>query len=74
MDSRLRLYPEVFLKLSAIVPPIADRESIVAFLDERCAAIDGAISRQEQLIEKLGEYRKSIIHYAVTGKIDCTEA
>lgn len=37
-------------------------------------AIDEAISRQEQLIEKLGEYRKSVIHHAVTGKIDCTEA
>ena len=32
------------------------------------------LARQEQLIEKLGEYRKSVIHHAVTGKIDCMEA
>ena len=42
--------------------------------DDVRAAIDEAISRQEQLIERLGEYRKSVIHHAVTGKIDCTEA
>ena len=56
------------------IPPQAEQCRIVAYLDERCAAIDEAVSRQEKLIEKLGEYRKSIIHHAVTGKIDCTEA
>lgn len=59
---------------SLIVPSYLEQEKIAAYLDERCAAIDEAISRQEQLIEKLGEYRKSVIHHAVTGKIDCTEA
>ena len=60
--------------ITIVEPPIDVQASIADFLDERCVAIDEAISRQEQLIEKLGEYRKSIIHHAVTGKIDCTEA
>lgn len=59
---------------SLIVPSYLEQEKIAAYLDERCADIDEAISRQEQLIEKLGEYRRSIIHHAVTGKIDCSEA
>ena len=58
---------------SFLYPPLEEQKRIAAYLDERCVAIDEAISRQEQLIEKLGEYRKSVIHHAVTGKIDCTE-
>lgn len=61
-------------ELDVILPPLSEQQRIVAFLDERCAAIDEAISRQKQLIGKLEEYRKSLIHHAVTGKIDCREA
>lgn len=59
---------------SLIVPSYLEQVKIASYLDKRCAAIDEAVSRQEQLIERLGEYRKSVIHHAVTGKIDCTEA
>lgn len=55
------------------LPPSHEQRGIVSYLDDRCAAINEAIARQEQLIDKLDEYRKSIIHHAVTGKIDCTE-
>lgn len=60
--------------ITIVEPPIEEQIRIADYLDERCAAIDEAIARQEQLIERLGEYRKSIIHHAVTGKIDCMEA
>ena len=60
--------------ITIVEPPLREQKEIADYLDERCADIDEAISRQEQLIEKLGEYRKSIIHHAVTGKTDCTEA
>lgn len=59
---------------SLIVPSYLEQVKIASYLDKRCIAIDEAVSRQEQLIEKLGEYRRSIIHHAVTGKIDCSEA
>lgn len=68
------LHREDFESDYLIFPPLLEQRRIVSYLDERCADIDEAISRQEQLIEKLGEYRKSVIHHAVTGKIDCTEA
>jgi type I restriction enzyme S subunit len=74
LEIRLKVNYRDFAHLKFPVPAREIQEEIADFLDERCAAIDEAISRQEQLIEKLGEYRKSIIHHAVTGKIDCTEA
>lgn len=61
-------------RTSLIVPSYSEQMKMASYLDEHCAAIDEAISRQEKLIERLGEYRKSIIHYAVTDKIDCSEA
>lgn len=62
-----------FIQVYLPLPPADVQDAIASYLDERCAVIDEAIARQEQLIDKLGEYRKSIIHHAVTGKIDCTE-
>lgn len=47
------------------------QKQIVDYLDTKCNKIDSAIRQQEQLIAKLEEYRKSVIYYAVTGKIDC---
>lgn len=62
-----------FIQVYLPLPPADVQDAIASYLDKRCSAIDEAIVRQEQLIDKLGEYRKSIIHHAVTGKIDCTE-
>ena len=71
---RMRLQTTAFNNFLVPLPTVMEQKKIADFLDERCADIDEAVSRQEQLIEKLGEYRKSIIHHAVTGKIDCREA
>ena len=70
----MRLQTNAFNNFVVPLPPLEEQKRVAAYLDERCAVIDEAISRQEKLIEKLGEYRKSIIHHAVTGKIDCREA
>lgn len=55
-----------------LVPPIVEQQNIIKYLDSQCAKIDEAIAKQEQAVAKLEEYRKSIIYYAVTGKIDCS--
>ena len=49
-------------------PKIQDR--IVKFLDKKCGEIDDLIKIQEQEIEKLEEYKKSIIYEAVTKGLD----
>ena len=57
-----------------LVPPLEDQVTIASNLNYQCAAIDKCIERQQQLIDKLEEYRACLIHLAVTGKIDCKEA
>ena len=60
-------------ELPIAIPSIKEQRQIADYLDERCVDVDEAILRQEQLIAKLEEYRKSLIYHAVTGKIDCRE-
>lgn len=50
-------------------PPLSEQQSIVAYLDEQTAFLNNAISLEAQKIEKLKEYRQSLISAAVTGKI-----
>lgn len=50
------------------VPPLTEQEVIAAYLDEKCAAIDGIITEKESLIAELETYKKSLIFETVTGK------
>ena len=47
-----------------------DQQSIASYLDTQCALIDKAIETQNKIIEKLKEYKKSIITEAVTKGLD----
>lgn len=53
------------------VPSEEEQENIVQYLREKETTIDAMISKQQTIIDKLEEYKKSIIYNAVTGKIDC---
>ncbi len=44
------------------------QESVIDFLNKKCTAIDTAIEQKQKLIEKLTEYKKSLIYECVTGK------
>lgn len=72
-DSGVRssLNSKDLLELPIAFPSLAEQSEIVAFLDKKCAAIDSAKERHQQLITKLEEYKKSLIYNAVTGKIEC---
>lgn len=57
--------------LSHIKIPLVDirfQESVVDFLNKKCTAIDTAIEQKQKLIEKLTEFKKSLIYECVTGK------
>ena len=54
-------------------PPLKEQAEIIQHLDAQNTKFDKLISTQSQLIEKLKEYRASIISHAVTGKIDVRE-
>ena len=65
------LYQNQFYEFRFAYPSIDEQEKISAYLDEKCRNIDAMISKQQTIIDKLEEYKKSIIYNAVTGKIDC---
>ncbi len=43
-----------------------EQQAIADYLDGECARIDGIVEKQRQIIEKLKEYKKSVITEAVT--------
>lgn len=59
---------KILSKVSIILPPISEQESIAKFLDAKCTQIDSLISEKQSLIKDLAEYKKSLIFEAVTGK------
>jgi len=55
------------------LPHIKVQHEIVEYLESAVLKIELIINKQISLIEKLEEYRSSIISHAVTGKIDIRE-
>lgn len=51
-----------------ITPSIQEQQAIADYLDQRCSEIDELIALKQQKIEKLKEYKKSLIFECVTGK------
>ncbi len=49
-------------------PSKIEQQQIADFLDKKCSEIDKIIEDKEKLIEKLTEYKKSLIYECVTGK------
>ena len=66
--SRLRLYSPEFYAIPAIIPPLPEQRRIADYLDEKCAAIDGAVCELKRGIEDCKAWKKAIIFEAVTGK------
>ena len=51
-----------------IQPHIEEQQQIAEYLDKKCSEIDKLISIKQAKIEKLNEYKKSLIYEYVTGK------
>lgn len=56
------------LNVSLPIPPLSEQQSITDYLDQKCSEIDELISIKQQKIEKLKDYKKSLIFECVTGK------
>jgi type I restriction enzyme S subunit len=50
------------------LPPLPEQQAIAYYLDQKCAQIDQTIELKQKLIEKLSNYKKSLIYECVTGK------
>ena len=55
-------------RLLIVLPPKEEQKEIADYLDKKCTAIDTAIEQKQKLIDKLTEYKKSLIYECVTGK------
>ena len=73
-SSRLRLYPDSFLSIPLLCPPLEEQAAIVGYLDKATADIDVTITRTRRQIELLREYQTRLISDVVTGKLDVREA
>lgn len=51
-----------------LIPPLSEQQSIANYLDQKCSEINELISIKQQKIEKLKDYKKSLIFECVTGK------
>lgn len=57
-------------RLPVPIPPISEQEEIASYLDAETQRLDDMVLKVEEAIERLREYRTSLITAAVTGKID----
>lgn len=69
-ESRLRLYPEVFLRLSSLVPPRDIQDRLVGENRKKTAEADNLVERCNKAISLLQERRSALITAAVTGQIE----
>lgn len=59
----------ILSKATIILPPNEEQEKIAAYLDTVNQKIDRAVALKREEIEKLKEYKQTLINSAVTGKI-----
>lgn len=70
VDDQLSLRFEDFKTMYSPIPPRAEQDAIVAFLDEKLADIDRYIDAKRKLIDRLNELKAAIINQAVTKGLD----
>lgn len=73
LGTQLNLNSETVEDIYVAIPPESEEKAILGYIQTETTRIDNLISKQKSLIEKLKEYRSSIISHAVTGKIDIRE-
>jgi len=73
-SSRLRLYPEQFLRIKLICPPTEEQQVTLDRVRTETAVAKRTIAGAEREISLLREYRTRLIADVVTGKLDVREA
>ncbi len=69
-SSRLRLYPEQFLRVDVLVPPLDEQALIVRFLDWANDRLERTIRAKRKVIALLTEQKRAVTYRAVTRGID----
>lgn len=63
-----RLYTDGLFAIECPYPSFNEQQAIVSYLDQKCTQIDSLIAIKQRKIEKLQQYKKSLIYEYVTGK------
>ena len=66
----VHIYPNEISNIKVILPSLSEQKEIANYLDKMVIQLDKVIVYRNQIIEKLEEYKKSLIYEAVTGKIE----
>lgn len=66
--TRASLSQGLLKSMPVLVPPKTEQQEISDYLDRKCSQIDKLIALKQQKIEKLQQYKKSLIYEYVTGK------
>lgn len=61
---------EYILGFLTVLPPLEEQDNIINEMNQRTLKVDKLIKGIQEQIQKLKEYRQSLIFEAVTGKID----
>lgn len=64
------IYQDNLKEISIPVPSLNEQKEILIYLYKATSKIDEAVKKIENRIELLEEYKKSLIHNVVTGKVD----
>ena len=64
------IYTENLMNMFIPIAPIKEQKRINDILSKKCEQLDKIIEANSSMIEKLKEYRKSIIFETVTGKVE----
>lgn len=57
-----------FINFRILIPEKEEQKQIVKYLDTQCSKYNSLISKKEQVISELEQYKKSLIYEYVTGK------
>lgn len=71
-DFRKRLYWDSFKQLLTVVPPEPEQIEIIRYIQEVTVSTEAGIGLLNNQIEKLKEYKTTLINSVVTGKIKVT--
>lgn len=74
VDFRLRLYWPEFKNIRVCLPPIEEQREIADYIDKKSSEIDALISKKEEFLTELQNYKKSLIYEYVTGKKEVPSA
>ena len=70
VEGLIRLYTTELFDLKIAIPPNQEQKDILNFVEQQSVKFDKVIENYIQQIEKLKEYKTTLINDAVTGKIN----